>query len=330
MFNKDRIKSTSINKKKFLTNKNLIKSISLIDETEVNIPNKLKKYLDEQPLKNSYIRKLSILLNSNDKNYKYKRSIIEKLSSAFDESNNEFLTGEKIIPYLSKSSILNQYKNRENEFPSFLNEHLEYYRSPQVIINNEKIILETFKKKKNKLIHKIPYLSRSRNDLIVFDYKRMKNKSFNSNEVSHSINNNNYISNYFQTPKMKKIIIKKVNSNSQKYRYDNNKVSSSPTRLYDNNNDRNKIKKSILLPLINKNSKSMIFESQSKNNYNILIKKNILKKKNYENNMEKTKEITSKIGTLSNKSLLKKLKNSVQKSHSTKNVIFTNIGKIFT
>ena len=158
----------------------------------------------------------------------------------------------------------------------------------------------------------------------------MKNKSFNSNEVSHSINNNNYISNYFQTPKMKKIIIKKVNSNSQKYRYDNNKVSSSPTRLYDNNNDRNKIKKSILLPLINKNSKSMIFESQSKNNYNILIKKNILKKKNYENNMEKTKEITSKIGTLSNKSLLKKLKNSVQKSHSTKNVIFTNIGKIFT
>ena len=190
----------------------------------MNIPNRLKKYLDGQPLKRSYIKKLSILLNSNDSNYKYKRTILDELSSAYDENNKEFLTGAKIkkyyqndesdfqdskIPNLAKSSILDKIK--EKDFPIFLNENLEYFRSPKVIINNEKIILETFKKK-NKLRNKMPYLSRSRNDLIIFDYKKMKNKSYNPNYIPKNINNN-YLSSYMRNSKVESMNIKKVKNN---------------------------------------------------------------------------------------------------------------------
>lgn len=282
----------------------------------MNIPNKLKKYLDGQPLKRSYIKKLSILLNSNDSNYKYKRTKLDELSSAYDESNKEFLTGAKIknycqnddsdfqdcqIPNLAKSSILDKIK--EKDFPLFLNENIEYFRSPEVIINNEKIILETFKKK-NKLRNKIPYLSRSRNDLMIFDYKKMKNKSYNPNNISKNIKNN-YLSSYMRISKIEKTNIKKVNSQNLKFSY--NKISSVPTRL----NNNNKIKRNILLPIIYKNSQSMIFKNYGNNyGYNLAQPK--------ENNQK------ANIGCLSNKDLLKKLKNSVQNSHSMKKVKLIN------
>ena len=283
----------------------------------MNIPNKLKKYLDGQPLKRSYIKKLSILLNSNDSNYKYKRTKIDELSSAYDESNKEFLTGAKIknysqndesdfqdcqIPNLAKSSILDKIK--EKDFPLFLNENIEYFRSPKVIINNEKIILETFKKK-NKLTNKIPYLSRSRNDLIIFDYKKMTNKSYNPNNISKNIKNE-YLSSYMRISKIEKMNIKKVNSQNLKFSY--NKISSVPTRL---NNNNNKIKRNFLLPIIYKNSQSMIFKSKGNN---------------YGNNLDQPKENNQKanIGCLSNKDLLKKLKNSVQNSLSMKKLKFIN------
>lgn len=276
-----------------LSNNNSRKSISLIEEYEVNIPNKLKKYLNEKPLTKSYIRKLSILLNSNDKYYRYKRPILKQLSSAFDEKNKEYLSVAKYKSHFnnreefeessssSREIIINKknisdfhirnIKLNKNDFfvkiPGFLNKNFEYYRTPQVIINNEKLMFDAFKSKKI-LIKKIPYLSRNRNDLIIFD-----KKTKNNNKMLENLNNNNYLENFLQKQKIKKFHIKKIYTNS-KNKYDKNKIEIPNVNI---------IRTNLLLPFIQNNSKSMILEKNDKNNYilshqeNKLYKNNLLK-----------------------------------------------------
>ena len=56
------------------------------------IPNELKRYFKDKILDNSYLKKLSILLHSNDKNYDRKRLDINNLTKAFDANNGEYLT----------------------------------------------------------------------------------------------------------------------------------------------------------------------------------------------------------------------------------------------
>ena len=288
LLKKSRIKSTIINKRLMLSNNNSRKSISLIEESKVNIPNKLKKYLNERPLPKSYIRKLSILLNSNDKYYRFKRPILKELSSAFDENNNEYLSIAKYNDYfgdreeyessstsreivknnnkkLLKNSISNIHKKNsglnKNDFlekiPAFLKENLESYRTPEVIINNEKLMFDVFKRKK--LISKMPYLSRNRNDLIIFD-RRTKNNSYNRN-LENFNNNINHNANFLKKQNTSKLCIKKIQINS-KNKYAKNKISSPSFHL--NNHNKKIIGRNILLPFIKNNSKSIIFEKNNK------------------------------------------------------------------
>ena len=172
------------------------------------IPNELKKYFKDKIIDNSYLKKLSVLLYSNDKNYESKRLIINKLSFGVDENNREYLTKSKFNHYFdNNNSIINdkttdiQNVNQSQK----INYNLLYYREPKVIINNEKIMMDLFKKK-SKLTDKLPYLSRSTNDLINYNYKKDKDKS---NIMKNWMNSNNNYLNII--PKIKKLRLKRKN-----------------------------------------------------------------------------------------------------------------------
>ena len=298
---------------------------------------------------------MSVLLSSNDKNYKFKRSFINELSSDFDENNKEYLkfknntyekgnnsfrkiknkkieyNNQKYPDLISKSSIsaiINDNRGLENdesikEIPAFLN-NLEYYRTPKVIINNEKIMLH-FLKKKNMLIKKIPYLSRSRNDLIIYDYKKNKDKTSEPNRISKD---NNYLKNYFQMSDRRKNHAKKILKISTKNKYNNFKIGSCPsifTNKYKFNKD--------ILPNIKNNFKSMIIKQN--NNKNFITSNNEEKEKVFSLSKKNIKIIANKykdkykiIERLNNKDLLKKLKNSVENCSSLGKVVFDDDYKI--
>lgn len=273
--------------------------------------------------------------------------MIDELSSAYDANNKEYLTGEKLkdcdedyedelnsinknenhknIPnLLSKSPISNTFdinyginkKENLDEFPSFLNQNLEYFRTPQVIKNNEKLMLDIFKKK-SIFIKKIPYLSRSRNDLNNFDYKEMKNKSSNSKRITNIINNNNsYLKDYMQ-PEKKIFYEEKIGKSESMNNY--NKISFSFSRL--NNQKKIKIKRNILLPYIKRNSQTMILKDN--NNYSVPKKEKKIRN-DIVHNSSRNKEYNEKIERLSNKDLLRKLKNSVKNLNSMRKVHFSD------
>ena len=110
------------------------------------IPNELQKYFHDKRIENSYIKKLSILLYNNDKNYEKKRSIINNLSCSIDSNNKEYLTKLKFNfnPISNNSNINEKTNGRAIENNNInknhqLNFDINYYREPKVIINNEKI-----------------------------------------------------------------------------------------------------------------------------------------------------------------------------------------------
>ena len=317
-----------------LSSNKLKNSILNIDESKSNIPNKLKKYLNDKIIDKSYIDKLSILLSSNDKNYKLKRTHINKLSSFIDENNKEYLSelkynnissskknklnesstsikrlkiNQKLPSLLTSKNTINDNNELNNEylsdeeFPFFLNDNLEYFRTPKVIINNEKLMFEFFKKK-NILIDKIPYLSRNRNDLIINDYKKKKNTNSNEDKSNNNITNtSNYLKNFILMSKMKKIYIKKIHPYKKKKNYSKNKNSSCPSSFIKNSKNIIRIKRDIL-PSIRSKKKSMKMENDNNSN-------NITSN---EENKTKNLEQYKKINKLSNTHLLKKLKMSVQ------------------
>lgn len=256
-----------------------------------------------------YIYKLSVLLNSNDKRYKIKRPIINELHPDFKENNQEYLTkikffspekndsnkeannNIKIIPHkiissrnayfpqlnlknsyseVSKLNLNNISKKAEKEGQGTLDENVEYFRTPQVIRNNENIMLN-YLKKKNRLISNMPYLGRNRNDLMIYEYKTKNN----------SVNN---LRNKLM-PQKQKIFIKKINLNFNKGKeYDNHKVSSCPSNFSDKK--ESKLIR-IFLPHIKNSSKSMIMKNNNKNINNKIIKDNnngsLLENKNSNN-----------------------------------------------
>ena len=157
-------------------------------------------------------------------------------------------------------------------------------------------------KKKNKLIDKIPYLSRNRNDLIIYDYKKKKNTNSHEDKSNNNITNtSNYLKNFILMSEMKKIYIKKIHPYMKKKNYNKNKNSSCPSSFIKNNKNIIKIKRDVL-PSIMIKRKSMKMEND--NNYNNITS----------NDGNKTKHIYpyKKIDKLSNNHLLKKLKMSVQ------------------
>ena len=276
------------------SNNKYIKSFSIMDNPKSLVPNKLIKYFDEKATNKIYIYKLSVLLNSNDKKYRMKRPIINELHPDFKENNQEYLTKTKffspetndsneapsnnnnIIPHQNNNSNFPQLKLKgaysevkklnlnniskkvEKEGQRTLEDNCEYYRTPQVIRNNERIMLN-YLKRKNRLISNMPYLGRNRNDLMVFEYKKKNN----------SVNN---LMNNLLMSQRQKIVIKKINLNFNKRKeYDNHKVSSCPSKF--NNKTEFKIIKNIL-PHIKNGSKSMIMQNKNKNINNKIIKDN--------------------------------------------------------
>ena len=108
-----------------------------------------------------------------------------------------------------------------------INYDSNYFREPKVIINNEKLMMDFFKKK-NKLIDKLPYLSRSTNDLINYNYKKEKEEDKLNIIKNWMSSNNNYLN---IIPKIKKIRLKRIHL--------------SPNRNYINNQKDLKIKPSL-------------------------------------------------------------------------------------
>ena len=170
------------------------------------IPNELKRYFKDKILDNSYLKKLSILLHSNDKNYDRKRLDINNLTKAFDANNGEYLTKLK---FNYNSDINNSFEIDKtiNNKSINLENSINYIREPKVIINNEKFMINFFKKKCK--FDKLPYLSLSTNDLINYNYKKFKDISNNKNNCI--ISDNNYLN---IKPKNKKFRLKKIHVSS--------------------------------------------------------------------------------------------------------------------
>ena len=278
------------------------------------IPNELKKYFKDKIIDNSYIKKLSVLLYSNDKNYDEKRSIINKLTFGFDENNREYLTKSKFNCYSANSNSFNDDKKADNQHINKnkrINNNLLYFREPQVIRNNEKLMMDFFKRK-DKFIDKLPYLSRSTNDLINYNYKREKDKSdIMKNWMS---SNNNYLN---IIPKIKKLRLKRINLPSHSnYLFDKKdldlkiKTSFSVKNISHKSDENKKFK-------INKENKTLDQKEETeKINPNSMIYENgstdINKIKHKREKGDKLYEKYNNLKKLSNEEVLKKIENSIE------------------
>ena len=167
-----------------------------------------------------------------------------------------------------------------------------------------------FFKRKDKFIDKLPYLSRSTNDLINYNYKREKDKSdILKNWMS---SNNNYLN---IIPKIKKIRLKRIhlplNSNSLSDKKDLDlkiKASLSVKKISRKSDENKKLK-------LNKEAKTLdLKEETEKSNPTSVI---------YENNTtnaNKLKDIKennlfgkyNNLKKLSNEEVIKKIENSIK------------------
>ena len=266
------------------------------------IPNELKRYFKDKLIDNSYLKKLSILLHNNEKNYDKKRLDINNLTNAFDSNNREYLTKLK-FNFNSENSNSTE-NDRTIEYKSINSEKLlsysiNYIREPKVIKNNEKLMIDFFKKK-NK-IDKLPYLSLSTNDLINFNYKRHKDKSdILKNWMS---SDNNYLN---IMPKNQKLHFKKIKISSRRNINDKKDLKSS---LSVKSIDDRKISNKLFLDNTSKNK----LINQVKNikyisNSNSILPKNDLKNEDDER-LEEQYNILKK---LSNKEVIKKIEDSIE------------------
>ena len=268
------------------------------------IPNELKKYFKDKIIDNSYINKLCILLSSNDKNYDEKRPILNKLTSAIDSNNRKYLTKLKFRFYSENNDSITEEKNESNR-KNKLNYDINYFRDPKVIINNEKLMLNFFKRKKY-LNVKLPYLSRSTNDLINYNYKKEKDKSNILQNWEKS--NNNYLN---IAPKIKKIRLKRIHFR-KKFNSFNIKEDLIIKPDLSINEENKKINQRIFPNITNKNIdyKELQYLDSSKssiniNNYNFSLDQNKLEE-------NRIIEEFNKIKKLSNEKVIKKMENSIE------------------
>ena len=251
-----------------------------------------------------------MLLYSNDKNYDIKRPIINKLTYAFDSKNREYLTKLKFNfnsdntnnSYIDNKSNDNQTMN-ENQNQK-LSQNYYYFREPSLIRNNEKIMLDFFKKK-SKAIDKLPYLSRSTNDLINYNYKRDKDKSDIINNWMTSKNNYlNIIPKIKITNSKRKPLLLKRN-----YTHDKSgikMVSSFSVKNIDEKNNKS---------IIDKENKTLgiteIDNTKNSNSFEIM-NDSIPQNDSNEENKKIYKEKYDKLNELSNKQVLNKIRNSIE------------------
>lgn len=274
------------------------------------IPNQLKKYFNEKIIDNSYLRKLSILLHSNDKNYEQKRNIINKLNYAIDSNNREYLTKIKFKFFSDNSNSTIDNKTIENHSMiqnQRINYDLSYFREPKVIIHNEKIMMDIFKKK-NKLFDKLPYLSRSTNDLINYNYKKDKDKSNISKNWMSS--NNNYLN---IIPKLKKIRLKRIHLSPQRTIIPDKKDLKIRSSLSVKNLEAKKSENNTINTNVN-NKTLDLREEEYKNSANSIIYEDEITRKNKLKEEQKKRflEKYNRLRQLSNKEVLNEIGNSIE------------------
>lgn len=269
-----------------------------------NVPNELKRYFKDKLIDNSYLKKLSILLHNNEKNYDKKRLDINNLTNAFDSNNREYLTKLKFnFNSENKNSMENErtIENKSISSEKPINYSVNYIREPKVIINNEKLMIEFFKKK-NKL-DKLPYLSLSSNDLINYNYKRHKDKS---NILKNWISSeNNYLN---ILPRNQKFYFKKIHVSSRRKINDKKDLNLKYSISVKSIDDR-KISNKLFLD--NKIKKQLI---KKKETINYISKSNSkLPKTNLnDEEEERLEEIYNILNKLSNKEVIKKIEDSIE------------------
>lgn len=265
-------------------------SLFLANGYNPSIPEELKKYFKDKIIDNSYLKKLCILLHSNDKNYEEKRANINKLTYAIDANNREYLTKIKFNSCSENSitSVNNKTidENKNINSQTKINNSLNYFREPKVIINNEKLMMDVFKKK-SKLIEKLPYLSRSTNDLINYNYKNKKdNKYILKNWMTSK---NNYLN---IIPTIKKVNLKKIYI--------------SPYKHYFTDKNNLNIKQSLSIKSIN--VKKKLSQKIS----------NIIGSKTLDVKREDQKDLTNSINYENNKTTINKLKDEEDEKYTKK------------
>ena len=168
-----------------------------------------------------------------------------------------------------------------------------------------------FFKRKDKFIDKLPYLSRSTNDLINYNYKREKDKSdIMKNWMS---SNNNYLN---IIPKIKKIRLKRINLPSHSNLLDKKdldikiKTSFSVKNISHKSDENKKFK-------INKENKTLDQKEETeKSNPNSMIYENgstdINKIRHKKEKGDKLYQKYNNLKKLSNEEVLKKIENSIE------------------
>ena len=282
-----------------LKNIKLKNSLFLANGYNPSIPEELKKYFKDRIIDNTYLKKLCILLHRNDKNYDEKRANINKLTYAIDANNREYLTKIKFNSCSENSitSINNKTidDNKNMNSQTKINNSLNYFREPKVIINNEKLMMDVFKKK-SKLIEKLPYLSRSTNDLINFNYKNKKDNKYILKNWMTSKNN------------QKKIYI----SPYKHYFTDKNNLNIKQSLSIKTINGRKKLNPKISNNIGNKTLEVKREEQNSITN-SIIYENNkttINKLKDEEN--EKYNKKYNELKNLSNRKVIQKIENSIE------------------
>ena len=205
-----------------------------------------------------------------------------------DINNREYLTKNNFRIFPENNKSIPNEKNNNFKYKNKLNNGLNYIREPSVIINNEKLMMKIFKIKRN-VKPKLPYLSRSTNDLINYNYKKEKNKSNILNNWEASENNFLNI-----IPKIKNIHLKRIHLNRNLYESKNNLILKADSLINNSKKLLPKIdsrtvesKEESALESLNSIEQKKTKECTTAKKYikiKILLNNNILKKK--ENNTE--------------------------------------------
>ncbi len=268
------------------------------------IPNELKRYFKDKIVDNSYLKKLSILMHSNDKNYDRKRLDINNLTTAYDADIGEYLTKLKFNYNADINNSIENDKTINNQsinLENLINYILKYFREPKVIINNEILMKNLFKKKCK--IDKLPYLSLSTNDLINHNYSDQKDKSNNIQNFISS--DNNYLN---ILPKNKKFRLKKIPVSSCKNQLINKKVINLKSSFSVKSIDEKKI--SNILVFDNKINQQ---NEQKEETVTFLSKpKDLVNNKLKDEEDTKYIEKFNKLKKLSNKDVIKKIEDSIE------------------
>ena len=257
---------------------------------------------------------MSILLHNNEKNYEKKRLDINNLTNAFNPNIGEYLTKLKFNYNSDNNNSIENDKtinNKSINLENSINYSINYIREPKVIINNEKLMIKFFKKKSR--FDKLPYLSRSTNDLINYNYKKQKDKTIIlQNRMS---SDNNYLNILHRN---KKFRLKKINISSCRNHSNDKKDLNYKSSFSVKSIDEKKISNNSLVD----NKINTPFEPKEKTiNYLPNSKDTLLRNKLEDEEDIKYMEKFNTLKKLSNKEVIDKIEDSIEIKGIEKNFI---------